>query len=98
MEPIQININRVRDGCYYELHPSSRRRIKEAYPDVRVAPMVFVGYESKDDFEAIQGPMWQQIAVSLAGISWEKLLELGGVVLFDIRSEDIRPVSRRTAA
>ncbi|MCB9553726.1 MAG: hypothetical protein R3F65_01575 [bacterium] len=89
MKPIQININPEREGCYYELEPLSRRRVKAAYPDVKVAPMVFIGYQTRNDFEAVHGPMWQQVAMVLTGLSMGQLADLGGVDLFDVTTQEI---------
>lgn len=89
-EPIQININPESDGCYYELEPLSRRRVKAAYPEARMAPMVFIGYPSKADFEAMQGPIWPQIASVLTGLPWDHIIEMGGIEIYDVR--DHRPV------
>ena len=56
-------------------HPTSAARIRLAFPSVRVAPSVYVGYETRDEFEALHGPMWPQIVILLAGVSADKLRE-----------------------
>lgn len=99
MEPIRVNINRDPDGCYYELDPLSRSRIATAHPGVRAAPMVFIGYKSKADFEALHGPLWPQIAMVLSGLDWTRLQALGGVVLHDpVAERDIADVPMGRAA
>ena len=71
------------DGTTYSLHPAFRRRLLEAYPTVRPAPSVFVGSDTKVDFESLHGPMWKQIAILLTGLSLEKLTEFGQVIVRD---------------
>lgn len=83
MEPIQININPTRDGCYYELEPLSHERVRNTQTGAR-APMVWIGYKTRQDFEAIHSPMWQQIATALTGLPWERIVEMGGIELYDI--------------
>jgi len=91
MEPIKIAIGRQSDGCSYQLDPLSRQRIQSMFPGVRVAPRVFVGYETRSEFEAIHGPMWGQIARLLTGVSVEKLNEIGGFLIYE-------PATKRTWA
>lgn len=99
MKPIQININPERDGCYYELEPLSRRRVREVLPDGRVAPMVWIGYKTRQDFEAIHGPMWQQIATALTGLPWERIVEMGGIELYDVNTHtQFKHLPERAAA
>lgn len=99
MEPIRININRERDGCYYELDPVSRSQVGAARAEARVAPMVFIGYKSEQDFDALHGPLWLQIARLLTGLSDEELEEFGGVVLYDpVGEREVRSVPVARAA
>ena len=83
MEPLVIQIGRQRDGCTYQLHPSSRARLRKEFPDVRPVPSVFIGYDTKSDFEALHGPLWKQIATMLTGLSWERIETLGGIQIYD---------------
>lgn len=61
------------DGATYRLHPTSTARIREVFPEVRVAPSVYVGYATRADFEALHGPIWPQIVILLTGLDEEKL-------------------------
>lgn len=83
MGPIKIFIGRQSDGCAYELHPESRARIAKAYPTAKQAPSVFLGYETRANFEEAHGPHWKQIAIMLSGLTWRQLLNLGGVEIYD---------------
>ena len=87
MEPLIIQIGRQRDGCTYQLHPSSRARLRKVFPDIRPIPSVFIGYETKSDFETLHGPLWPQIATMLTGLPEEKIEHLGGIKIFDPTEE-----------
>ena len=63
------------EGATYRLHPTSAARIRQAFPGARVAPSVYVGYTTRDEFEALHGPMWPQIVILLAGVDSDKLRE-----------------------
>lgn len=99
MEPIRVNINPAREGCYYELDPSARARVRAVNPEMRVAPMVFVGYERREDFEALQAPLWPSIGQVLTGLSWDRIVALGGLQLYDVTAhERVRDLPDRDAA
>ena len=80
-DPIVILAGLQQDGTTYQLHPVSSERLRTAFPGVRQAPSVFVGYDTKADFETLHGPMWSQIAQLLTGVSVERLRELGPVLV-----------------
>lgn len=71
------------DGTTYSLHPAFRRRLREAFPTARPAPSVFIGSDTKADFESLHGPMWEQIAILLTGLSLQKLTDFGQVIVRD---------------
>jgi hypothetical protein len=96
MTPIKVLIGRQGDGCAYELHPESKARIAKAFPLVKQAPSVFLGYETKAEFEAAHGPHWKQVAIMLSGLTWSQLRKLGGVEIYD--PTDHRVVRRLEAA
>jgi hypothetical protein len=81
--PLVISIGRQSDGCVYGLDVLSRARLQELHPGAHRVPVVFVGYGSKQEFEALHRPMWPQIAQMLTGLSPRRLRELGGVELHD---------------
>ncbi len=88
---ILIYIGKQGDGCVYELHPRSRRDLKDKYPDVRPAPSVFIGYNTRDEFESLHGPMWPQVAQMLTGLVPSQIRKLGGARIYD-------PVAEREIA
>ena len=83
MEPLIIQIGRQRDGCTYQLHPSSRVQLKKTFPDTRPVPSVFIGYDTQSDFEVLHGPLWKQVATMLTGLSWKRIEDLGGIKIYD---------------
>ncbi|OGG50510.1 MAG: hypothetical protein A3F84_17790 [Candidatus Handelsmanbacteria bacterium RIFCSPLOWO2_12_FULL_64_10] len=83
MDPVLIYVGRQKDGCTYQLHPSSRTRIQKKFPDAHIAPSVFVGYETQSDFEMVHGPLWEQVAQILTGLNLTEIESLGGFKIFD---------------
>jgi hypothetical protein len=81
--PLVIYVGRQATGCAYELGPLSRKRIKEIFPQTPSAPKVFVGYETKQDFERIHGPLWEHVAIILTGLTPDQIDRLGGIRLYD---------------
>ncbi len=89
--PLIILVGLQADGATYALEPRSRQRIQEAFPGVPVAPSVFVGYKTREEFEALHGPMWRQIVILLTGVTLERLRETLGEVIVRVpgQSQDI---------
>jgi len=87
MEPIEIYIGRQGDGCTYQLHPKSRKRIMEHYPSIDPASRLFVGYPTKNEFEKIHGPILKHVVMVITGLSEEQINELGGFSIYDPVSE-----------
>jgi hypothetical protein len=81
--PIEILVGRQSDGCTYGLSPTSRKLIRKRYPEARMAPSVFISTDTQSDFEATQGPIWDQVAIILTGLSEDKLREFGGYRIYD---------------
>ena len=79
---IRIDVGKQADGCVYELHPNSKAFLAQHHKDVHPAQTLFVGYETRADFEAVHGQMWKQIALILTGLPWGQLKKLG-VEFFD---------------
>mgnify|MGYP001426042618 CR=1 FL=1 len=93
MSPLVIHIGRQSDGCAYELNPRSVAVIRARYPGVRAVPSVFVGYDTRTEFEELHGPMWKQIAMMLTGLSWEQIEQMGGVSIYDPTMGESRQVA-----
>lgn len=80
--PIKILANREAMGTTYALEGEARLALQENFPGVHVAPTVYVGVETQDDFERVHGKFWKQIAILLTGLPTAKLKDLG-VILWD---------------
>lgn len=92
-EAIVIHIGGKSDGYAYELRPDSRERVA-AEPKAQLVRMVFIGFDTKEDFETIHGPIEWQVATLLTGLSKADLVRLGGVRLYDPRTQlytDLKP-------
>ncbi len=94
---IEIIASPHRDGCSYEVHPRSRRALRDRYPQVALAPSLFVGYDTEKDFEALHGKMWTQIVTLLTGLSPDRLADLGGVYIVNADDESILMDTRSKA-
>ncbi len=66
------------DGFKYYLAPASRERVIRAYPHTKVYPITI----SKQDLEVMKSQFgetwWDQLSISVTGLSHEKILTLGG--------------------
>jgi hypothetical protein len=96
--PLVIYVGRQHDGAVYELGPLSEIRMEDNYPHVQRLPDVMLGYEQKQDFERLHGPLWGQVALMLTGLTPEQVNNLGGVRLYEPRTQtewDIKLTSRR---
>lgn len=71
------------DGGTYSLHPASRERIQEAYPEAVISPGIFLRYDKTHDYERFHRPYWEHIALMLTGLKPEQIAKLGGVHLWD---------------
>ena len=86
---IEIIANPQSDGCNFELHPLSKRKLRERYPQISAAPSVFIGFDTRDHFESIHGKMWNQVVSLLTGITSKRLKGLGGVYVFDPKNNRV---------
>ena len=51
MNAIKINVNKQLDGYSFSIAPSIRDFIKNLFPNAHPANNIFVGYDTKSDFE-----------------------------------------------
>lgn len=70
------------DGVTYQLHPVSRARVHANFLGASTARSLFVGTDTQADYTDIHGPMWEQIVVLLTGLSVDRLVKLGEIVVF----------------
>ena len=88
MEPIEIYVGRQRDGATYALSPLWRLRFGQEKPKRPLHARLFLSYEIENNLETSHGPVIEQIAMILTGLSKRKLRDLGGFRVID-------PVSHR---
>lgn len=72
------------NGAIYQFDPLSRDKILQAFPTVHQAKTIFIGFDTKDDFEKQHGPIWKQIILLLSGVSTSKLIEQFGAIYIKI--------------
>jgi len=80
-KPIIILAGLQSDGATYRLDPLSQRRLRETFPDVPTAPSIFVGFETRADFESLHGPMWDYVVILLTGLTRKRVEALGPVIV-----------------
>jgi hypothetical protein len=80
-KPIVIWVARESDGVSFALDRAGRVRLGE--PATRSWPRLFVGWDTKADYETIHGDITDQIAMVLTGLPLEKLKGLGGIIFKD---------------
>jgi hypothetical protein len=83
MDKVVIQVGRQLDGYTFRLDPRSRAEIAESLPKPLPATSVFVSFETREGLERVYGPMWQQVAILLTGLSEAQLGNLGGSVFID---------------
>ena len=88
-DPIVVYVGSSLDGTSFALDPLSQQRIREAFPGVSVSTRnVFIGHDTREDFEHSIGRFEDQIAMLLTGVSADRLSQKFPFVSFrDPRSE-----------
>lgn len=71
MEAIKINVNKQMDGYSFSITPTIRSFIKKLFPNAHPANNIFVGYDTKSDFEIYAGTLESYIYPALLGIDNE---------------------------
>jgi hypothetical protein len=77
------------EGAVYVLHPWAERRVEQAFPQARMIRKVFLGYEKKEDFEALHGPYLPTVGAMLTGLTLEQIGQMGGLRLIDAVEESL---------
>lgn len=95
--PIVIHVGRSSDGCAYDLSPASRARLR-GVPGAHPTKRVFIAFETQADYEEHHGPIEWQVAQLLTGLGRDRLEALGGVELYDPRTQQSTPLLHATAA
>ena len=87
--PVVILIGRQSDGRSYTLSPSSKKLVRKKFPGSTIAPSVFITTSTHSDFAAVHGPIWDQVAIILTGLSSGQLEQLGGYQIYDPVAQQI---------
>lgn len=75
-EPIIVYVGSSLDGTSFALDPVSQQRVREAFPGVSVSTRnIFIGHDTREDFEHSVGRFEDQIAMLLTGVSAARLSE-----------------------
>jgi len=68
MNTVRINVNKQIDGYSFSIAPSIRDFIKKLFPNAHPANNIFVGYDTKSDFEIYFGTLENYIYPALLGV------------------------------
>lgn len=90
LAPLVVAVSDDRSGTTFSLALAARRALEGRY-HVHPSPRLFVGHETRSEFENVHGPMLRQILLILTGLSEQQLRELG-------RAEFREAVSERVLA
>jgi hypothetical protein len=82
-EPLIIKLGRQLDGFVFQLDPRSRKWLEENFPGSGRPGRLFVGYDTKSDFDILNGDLLEQVAQLLTGLDKESLRRVGRVRLYD---------------
>ena|SRR5450432_380112 len=74
MNAIKINLNKQMDGYSFSITPSIRDFIKKLFPNAHPANNIFVGYDTKSDFEIYVGKPESHVYPALLGVDNENNL------------------------
>lgn len=95
--PIVIYRSVTRDGETFALDAASRDRLSQHFGELaRFHSRVFIGNETRADYEAIHASIVPQVVQLLTGLALDRLQELGGVVFRDPVTE--REIQQSSAA
>lgn len=79
---IIINVGIQSDGYVFRLQPKSRHWLQENYPHTNIVSSIFIGFDTKQEFEEIHGSIWEQVSKLLTGLSLQELNTLGGFAIY----------------
>ncbi|MEQ1733969.1 MAG: hypothetical protein ABL940_09855 [Bacteroidia bacterium] len=69
MNSIKISVNKQIDGYSFSITPSIRDGIKKLFPNAHPANNIFVGYDTKSNFEIYIGKLESYIYPALLGVA-----------------------------
>lgn len=68
MTAIKINVNKQMDGYSFSITPTIRDFIRKLFPNAHPANNIFVGYDTKSDFDMHVGQLESHIYPALLGV------------------------------
>lgn len=91
MEAIKINVNKQMDGYTFSIAPSIRQLIKSLFPTAHPANYIFVGFDTKSNFEDYYVKLESYIYPALLGIDNQSELnkEINEILFVDNQTGDI---------
>jgi len=90
MSAIKINVNKQMDGYSFSITPTIREFIKKLFPNAHPANNIFVGYDTKSDFEIYVGKLESHIYPALLGMENERdLNQLGEILFIDTQTGNV---------
>ena len=90
MTAIKINVYKQMDGYSFSITPAIREFIKKLFPNAHPANNIFVGYDTKSDFEVYVGQLENHIYPALLGVANDTdLNKLDEIVFIDTQTGDI---------
>jgi hypothetical protein len=85
---VEIDVGRQRDGWTFWLSPRAKQLLRGKVPEPVLDTSVFVGYDTKNDFEFFHGPVFEHVALLLTRLSRDQLAQLGGYFFVDRSGND----------
>lgn len=82
MNTIRIHVNKQLDGYTFSIAPSIRDQIKVRFPNAHPANSIFVGYDTKSDFEIYIDRLENYIYPALLGLKDETDLQKLDEIVF----------------
>jgi hypothetical protein len=85
---VEIEVGRQRNGWTFRLSPDAKQILRGKVPEPILNTSVFVGYDTKSDFEFFHGPVWEHVAQLLTQLSPDQLAQVGGFFFVDRSGDD----------
>ena len=75
LRPLDINVGRQQDGWTFALEPLTRKAIQIKFPGSCPHNSVFIGSQTRDDFQSTRGlqDLAEQVLLILTGLNREQL-------------------------
>ena len=90
MAAIKINVNKQMDGYSFSITPSIRDLIKNLFPDAHPANNIFVGYDTKSNFDIYAGRLENYIYPALLGLdNTHDLDKLDEILFIDTQTGNV---------